>query len=369
MRRRKSGILLMGLAALACSARYEVGQMDPSAEGGASNGGGTASAGTLAGGNASTAGSASALGVFGPQCIKTGSPAELTGEFAAPDVVWSRIEKMIWGDAHLPPEALPAQTSYGWAGDVVDQAFEQALAEMNSVPGGSFFVVQWLKLGDAEEPLKGDYDSQLARSTNVMLEVLLQSSWAPGHAGVFSEAAWLLRHQSIPARGAAILEAVFSRVVPAPPPSVDRNVIDVGLQDRAAIEATMSSPACASCHSLMNPLGYALGHFDRAGNYRELDHDLPIDTTGTFMADGQDVIAFDGIADFGAKAADTCHANLSIADGFLRVALTELGYDETTREAAIEANRERVQQAFVAGGRSYPALVKAFAQSALVLRP
>lgn len=339
---------------------------DPIAMGGSSNGGSPAS-----GAAPSMAGTASAgpgVGVFSPQCIRTGPAPRPSGELATPEVVWERISIFIWGGTHQPPQVLPEHTSYEWAGEVVDQAFAQALDEENGVPGASYFIKRWAGLGDAEEALEGDYDSQLARDTNAVLEVLLQSSWAPGHAGVFSETAWLERHRGIPQRGRGVVEAVFARAIPPPPPGIDLE-LDPGMPERDAIELKLgSNPACMACHQMLNPAGYALGHFDRAGQYRELDHDQLIDTTGQIMADdGQ--IAFDGIADFGAKAADTCEANLALVDSFLRVALTGSNDLYGPAEGVIEAHRDGVRQQFVAGGRSYSALVKAYAQSALVLKP
>jgi hypothetical protein len=369
MMRLKAAVLALSLVGLACSASYEVGQMDPAAIGGSSAGGSSNPGGaapTSAGKGSGTA-AAAAMGVFSPQCVSNGPAPRPTGELAMPDVVWSRVSKFIWGVEHLPPAALPLETSYGWAGEVVDQGFAAAVAELNGVPGASYFVKRWLKLNDVEEPLAGDYDSQLARGSNVLLEVLLQSSWAPGHAGVFSESAWVKRYRSIPQRGTEISVALLSRNIPPPPPGVNQD-LESDLPDRAAIEQAMGSPVCASCHSLINPLGYALGHFDREGEYRELDHDLPIDTSGTITLDGGQ-ITFDDIADFGGQAADSCEANLAIVDQFFRVALTERGYDGELREMAIEAVRDGAQQQFVIGGRSYSALVKAYAQSAVVLEP
>jgi hypothetical protein len=366
MMRSIAAVFALGVAGVACSAQYEIGRMDLAATGGSSTGG--SAAGGAAVGMAGSGSAGAGLGVFSPQCIRTGPAPQPTGELATPDVVWERISTFIWGGAHLPPQTLPEQTSYEWAGEVVDQAFAQALDEVNGVPGATYFVKRWAGIADAEEALEGDYDSQLARDTNVVLEVLLQSSWAPGHAGVFSETAWLERHRGIPQRGRGVVETVFARAIPPPPEGIDFD-LDPGIPDREAMEASVGyNQPCVACHQIINPVGYALGHFDRAGQYRELDHDQAIDTTGELMVDeGQ--ISFDGIADFGAKAADTCEANRALVDGFLRVALTGSNDLYGPAEGVVEANRDGVRQQFVTGGRSYSALVKAYAQSALVLKP
>jgi hypothetical protein len=46
----------------------------------------------------------------------------------------------------------------------------------------------------------------------------------------------------------------------------------------------------ASCHKLMDPLGFSLEHYDGVGAWRDSDQGQPIDATGT-MPDGR---AFDG---------------------------------------------------------------------------
>jgi hypothetical protein len=363
----KAALLTLSLVGLACSASYEVGQMDPAAAGGSSAGGSDAGGAppTSAGRGSGTAGTAAMAP--SSQCVNTGPAPQPTGELAAPDVVWARVSKLIWGAEHQPPGPLPSLTSYTWAGEVVDQALNAALTQLNAVPGATYFIRRWLELNDVETPLAGDYDSQLASADNVLLEVLLRSSWAPGHTGVFSESTWVKQYRGIPHRGAAISAALFGRILPPPPAGINRE-LESDMTDRQAIEQAMGSGACAGCHSIINPLGYALGHFDRDGNYRELDHNLPIDTSGTIKLDNRD-ISFDDIADLGAQAADSCEVNSAIVDQFFRVALRERGYTDEATESAVQAQRDGAFQQFMTGGRSYWALVKAYAQSAVVLKP
>jgi hypothetical protein len=46
-----------------------------------------------------------------------------------------------------------------------------------------------------------------------------------------------------------------------------------------------ANPVCASCHSIMDPLGFALENYDLVGAWREKDGAHPIDATGR-LADG-----------------------------------------------------------------------------------
>ncbi len=55
-----------------------------------------------------------------------------------------------------------------------------------------------------------------------------------------------------------------------------------------------ANPVCASCHSRMDPLGFALENFNAIGQWRELDGEAPIDPSGTFP----DGTKFSGPAEF-----------------------------------------------------------------------
>jgi hypothetical protein len=51
---------------------------------------------------------------------------------------------------------------------------------------------------------------------------------------------------------------------------------------REQMTAHRSNPQCASCHSIFDPIGFALENFDAIGRWRTTDNGLPIDASGTF---------------------------------------------------------------------------------------
>ena len=54
------------------------------------------------------------------------------------------------------------------------------------------------------------------------------------------------------------------------------------------------NPACASCHAMIDPLGFGLERFDPVGRLRQVDEQYqPIDASGT-LPDGT---VFDGLAE------------------------------------------------------------------------
>jgi hypothetical protein len=91
-------------------------------------------------------------------------------------------------------------------------------------------------------------------------------------------------------RGKWVLENVLGAPPPQPPPGVETNIDSDGVKAKATtlrqrMEQHRANAACASCHRLMDPIGFALENFDHAGKWRTLDGQAPIDASGQ-MVDG-----------------------------------------------------------------------------------
>src|SRR6185436_4851699 len=109
-------------------------------------------------------------------------------------------------------------------------------------------------------------------------------------AGLLGTAAFLTRQSkqdatSPTARGKFVRERVLCEEVPDPPASLDTPLKDpppgARLTLREHMEMHRSKPVCASCHALIDPLGYAFESFDWVGAYRDKDNGKPIDSSGT----------------------------------------------------------------------------------------
>jgi hypothetical protein len=110
-----------------------------------------------------------------------------------------------------------------------------------------------------------------------------------GHGSVLTITSTASRTSPV-IRGSWILENLLSAPVPAPPPGVETNLDGDGTQVittsvRERLEAHRKDPNCASCHNVMDPVGFALENFDAIGAWRERDGDSVIDASGT-LADG-----------------------------------------------------------------------------------
>lgn len=82
-------------------------------------------------------------------------------------------------------------------------------------------------------------------------------------------------------RGKYILERVLCRLVPPPPGNVNLNLDDMMGQPRTLrerLEEHRKNPACASCHSMMDPPGFLFEGFDSIGKARPMNDALAAQT-------------------------------------------------------------------------------------------
>ena len=117
-------------------------------------------------------------------------------------------------------------------------------------------------------------------------------------AGLLTRAAFLTvfsaaNVQSPIRRGVFVLEEVLCQELGEPPPNASDVPVEGGEVDdgtgaavvrsvRDDVEARTEEPQCASCHSVINPVGFAFEHYDAIGRWQDVDPSAgtPIDSTG-----------------------------------------------------------------------------------------
>ena len=86
-------------------------------------------------------------------------------------------------------------------------------------------------------------------------------------------------------RGKWVLDNLLGVPPPPPPPNVAAGLKEKSddgkvLTVRQQMEEHRANPACSPCHSLMDPIGFSLDHFNGIGQSRALDAGVPLDVSG-----------------------------------------------------------------------------------------
>jgi hypothetical protein len=103
-------------------------------------------------------------------------------------------------------------------------------------------------------------------------------------------------------RGKWLLNNMLGVPIPPPPPGVDTNIDNkpgaAPRSIRERLEQHRKNPACASCHAVMDPIGFALENFDVIGGWRTVDETgKPVDPNGTTVS-GAKLDGFPGLRGF-----------------------------------------------------------------------
>jgi hypothetical protein len=119
-----------------------------------------------------------------------------------------------------------------------------------------------------------------------------------GHGSILAVTSYPDRTSPV-VRGKWILENLLGVPPPPPPPNVPKleETSDGGgtLSIRERLAEHRKNPSCASCHALMDPLGFALENFDAVGVWRTIDATGGrVDASGT-LPDGT---PFNGVEEF-----------------------------------------------------------------------
>ncbi len=129
-------------------------------------------------------------------------------------------------------------------------------------------------------------------------------------SGLLTLPAFLAVHahadQSSPVkRGVIVRTRLLCQDLPPPPDNVN-NAVPAPAPDattRERFAAHESDPACASCHTLIDPIGLGFENYDAIGQYRAEESGQQINATGEIFEAGDMSGAFDGAAELSRRLA------------------------------------------------------------------
>lgn len=283
--------------------------------------------------------------LMAPQFLYRSVPADSMGRLAAGEVValdeWalaSRLSYFLWGST--PDDVLLQRAAAGTLRDpeVLREEFDRMLADPKAAALYEGFVGQWLQLGrlasaspdpatfpEWDDALRADmleetrrFFEDLRARDGSMLEVVTgtrtfanaELAAIYGVAGVEgtqlvaieidpSQRAGVLTMPAVLAmtsgpeapnivkRGVWLAEALLCVTPPPPPEGIPPAPEPTpGETERERLERHRADPSCASCHQLIDPLGFSLEHYDALGRWRTDDEGEPIDDEGR-LPDGR----------------------------------------------------------------------------------
>jgi hypothetical protein len=96
-----------------------------------------------------------------------------------------------------------------------------------------------------------------------------------------------------------VLENLLGTTPPPPPPNVpalEDSTVSASLPVRERLLLHRANAACANCHKLIDPPGFALENFDAVGRWRTAEEGQPVDATGG-LPDGSQFTGVGGLED------------------------------------------------------------------------
>jgi cytochrome c553 len=263
----------------------------------------------------------------------------------------SRISFGLWDS--LPDQPLLEAAAAGQLAtrEQVARQVERMLPDLRTHAKLRAFILQWLKVDQAPDLSKDTgrfpgFDQAAASDLRTSLELFLDdvlwsetsdfrqllladSLYLNGRLGRFygielpagapfkkatprsGERAGVLTHPYLLAtfaytassspihRGVFLSRSVLGRSLRPPPEAFAPLAADLHpqLTTRQRVELQTRPQACQTCHTMINPLGFTLEHFDAIGRYRDQEKGRPIDATGAYQTRTGQVVKFAGVRD------------------------------------------------------------------------
>jgi hypothetical protein len=155
-------------------------------------------------------------------------------------------------------------------------------------------------------------------------------------------------------RGREIRRRVLCDEIPPPPADVmnELSELDPLMGEQARIQAQTGTGSCASCHSLMNPIGFSLGAFDGLGRVRTVETvfgedgsvlaEIPVDTVATAQI-GEEPVTLDDAVELSEEIVASGKPQACFARHYFRYAFAR-SEDLDVDGCVVESMREELER-------------------------
>ena len=235
----------------------------------------------------------------------------------------SELSYLLWGS--MPDDELFAAAAAGelQTAEQINSQLQRMLIDDRAMETVADFFEEWLQLSQLETVSRDGIDAdlreamaeqthetiqELARVEASLAEVMVGTeTWMPDllaeHYGL-KESGWieqdgthyggLLTHGSVLTtyaladgsspvhRGVLVRDRLLCDELPPPPANLDTSppATDATGTTREKYEVHSTLPECASCHDLIDPIGFGFEHYDHLGRWRDTEDGHPIDASG-----------------------------------------------------------------------------------------
>jgi hypothetical protein len=167
-------------------------------------------------------------------------------------------------------------------------------------------------------------------------------------------------NQSSPVfRGKFVREQLMCNTLPLPPNDlvIEPPELDPTKTTKEQFEEIGANPACAGCHTLMNPSGFIFEHYDGVGQWRDQQNGIPIDAVGEVVQTDDIDGEYDGALEFAAALAGSTQVQECVSSQWFRFA-----YNRTVT-AEDSCSVEQLNDVFRASDFNVRALLGALTQT------
>ena len=162
-------------------------------------------------------------------------------------------------------------------------------------------------------------------------------------------------------RGVFMRERLLCQHIGAPPDDVE--IVppdpDPNATTREVFAIHTQDPTCASCHALIDPLGFGFEHYDGVGHYRATENNYPVDASGalTHVPDEEVIGPFADASELMGRLAQSPIVPSCMSAQWLQFALGR------NTDSSDKPSHEAINTAFAASGWRWDAMFRAIALS------